>query len=216
VFERGTFGIRMNGSNDASSSRSTFAIHFGSRVILWRVMRRSSRTISICGALLALAFTPAVAGAKSASSTQPAALIYEGKATQLSAARVVPMAGAPADLWLTLDDLTRATGFEVKPQGVCRAEICIPLPANRKSEFLQKQQGVTWFNLSAFARLLGQPVAWDAALATWDFGPRIEAQNRFVNSLEAPNFSLPDVNGKMHSLADFRGKKVLLLTWASW
>ncbi|PYS58122.1 MAG: hypothetical protein DMF74_24460, partial [Acidobacteria bacterium] len=30
------------------------------------------------------------------------------------------------------------------------------------------------------------------------------------------NFTLPDLNGKLHSLADFRGKKVLLVTWASW
>ena len=33
---------------------------------------------------------------------------------------------------------------------------------------------------------------------------------------EAADFTLPDLNGKMHSLADFRGKKVLLLTWGSW
>ena len=32
----------------------------------------------------------------------------------------------------------------------------------------------------------------------------------------APNFTLPDLNGKPHTLADFRGKKVLLVTWASW
>ena len=32
----------------------------------------------------------------------------------------------------------------------------------------------------------------------------------------APNFTLPDLNGRVHSLADFRGKKVLLVTWASW
>ena len=183
-------------------------------VILFISMRRSACKLSFFAATMALAYT--AAASRASTSTQPAAVIYEGKATQLSAARIMPIAGAPSDLWLTLGDLTRATGFEVKPQGVCRAEICIPLPAKRKGEFLQKQADVTWFNLSAFARLLHQPVAYDAALATWDFGPRPDAQNHFVDSLEAPNFTLPDVNGKMHSLADFRGKKVLLLTWASW
>ena len=147
---------------------------------------------------------------------QPVAVIYDGKATQLSSARVVSVAGAPADLWLMLPDLSRATGFEVKPQGICRAEVCIPLPNKRKSEFLQERRDTTWFNLSAFARLLHQPVAYDAVLATWDFGTRPEAQNHFVESLNAPNFTLPDVHGKMHSLSDFKGKKVLLLTWASW
>lgn len=191
-----------------------FIAPFCSTVILFRSMRITARILLLFAATLALSAAPAVSGAST--SPQPAALIYEGKATQLSAARIVPVTGAPADLWLTLGDLTRATGFEVKPQGVCRAELCIPLPATRKSEFLQKERGVTWFNLSAFARLLHQPSAYDSALATWDFGPRPEAQNHFVESLEAPNFTLPDVNGKMHSLADFRGKKVLLLTWASW
>ena len=193
---------------------SAFIARFGTAVILFPSMRSTPRTLSLFAATLALASAPAVS--RASTSTQPAAVIYEGKATQISAARVAPIVGAPADIWLTLNDLTRATGFEVKPQGVCRAEVCIALPAKRKIEFLRKERGVTWFNLSAFARLLRQPVAYDAALATWDFGPRPDAQNHFVESLEAPSFTLPDVNGKMHSLADFRGKKVLLITWASW
>ena len=28
--------------------------------------------------------------------------------------------------------------------------------------------------------------------------------------------TLPDITGKLHSLSDFRGKKVFLATWASW
>jgi hypothetical protein len=68
--------------------------------------------------------------------------------------------------------------------------------------------------LSEFARLLRQPVAREAEV--WYFGPRAEEQNSFTKSLVAPDFKLPDMNGKLHSLRDFRGKKVLLLTWASW
>lgn len=104
----------------------------------------------------------------------------------------------------------------MKPQGVCRKELCFPIPSARKSEFLIKKGSITWFNLSAFARLVKQPIAHDEALATWYFGPRPDTQNSFLSSLNAPNFTLPDMNGKMHSLSDFRGKKVLLITWASW
>ena len=32
----------------------------------------------------------------------------------------------------------------------------------------------------------------------------------------APDFSLPDWQGKQISLSDFKGKKIMLLTWASW
>jgi hypothetical protein len=118
------------------------------------------------------------------------------------------------DLWVTLADLKRATGFVIKPQGVCRDELCFPIPRGRRAAFLSKQGSTTWFNLSEFARLLRQPVAREAA--TWYFGPRSDEQNAFVNSLVAPDFKLPDASGKPHSLSDFRGKKVLLLTWASW
>jgi hypothetical protein len=34
-------------------------------------------------------------------------------------------------------------------------------------------------------------------------------------SVEAPDFTLPDLDGRMHSLSDYRGRKVVLLTWAS-
>jgi len=60
-----------------------------------------------------------------------------------------------------------------------------------------------------------QPVAHDEALAVWYFGLRSD-QRQVLASLQAPDFSLPDISGKMHSLSDFRGKKVFLVTWASW
>ena len=34
--------------------------------------------------------------------------------------------------------------------------------------------------------------------------------------IPAPDFSLPDQSGEMVALGDFRGVKVLLITWASW
>ena len=123
----------------------------------------------------------------------------------------------PSQLWIATADLTRATRFEVKPQGVCRDELCFPLPRARQHEFLRRDKGKdkSWFNLTAFAALVGQPVAHDAATSTWYFGLRSD-QRQTLASLHAPDFTLPDINGKMHSLSDFRGKKVLLVTWASW
>jgi hypothetical protein len=103
----------------------------------------------------------------------------------------------------------------LKPQGVCKEELCFPLPKTRRTEFLNEGAGKTWFHLTAFAQLVGQPVARDAALSAWYFGLRSD-QRQGLSSLTAPNFTLPDINGKMHSLADFRGKKVLVVTWASW
>ncbi len=138
-------------------------------------------------------------------------VIYDNRATEVA---LPPATLAADDLWVKLADLKRATGFVIKPQGICRDELCFPIPRGRRSAFLSKQGSTTWFNLSEFARLLRQPVAREADV--WYFGPRAEEQNNFTKSLVAPDFKLPDMNGKPHSLSDFRGKKVLLLTWASW
>jgi hypothetical protein len=139
-----------------------------------------------------------------------ATIIYDDHATEINTANE-----DAGQLWLTTVNLTRATGFELKAQGVCRNELCFPLPKFREQEFVRKSAGKTWFNLVAFAQLVNQPVAHDKALATWYFGLRSD-QRQGLSSLEAPDFTLPDMNGKTHSLSDFRGKKVLLLTWASW
>ena len=142
-------------------------------------------------------------------------IIYDGIATELSAPPISLLPNS-ADLWVTLSDLKRATRFEVKPRGVCRDELCFPISKARRGAFFIKRSQVTWFNLSEFARLVRQPTAYDEKHSVWYFGPRTEVQNGYLASLEAPAFRLPDINGKMHSLADFRGKKVLLVTWASW
>jgi hypothetical protein len=169
----------------------------------------------VCVTLLCLLATINVL----ATETGRRVVIYDNLVTEVEAPS--KSLGAPGgvkagDLWVTLEDLKRAANFVLKPQGVCRDEFCYPIPKARKSAFLSKQGSVTWFNLSEFARMLHQPAAYDEEQAVWYFGPRDEEQNSYISSLIAPDFKLPDANGKEHSLSDFRGKKVLLLTWASW
>src|SRR5262245_29962800 len=161
-----------------------------------------------CWVFLFVLLSASPAGAKEVRAT----VVYDDKATEINPAQ------NPDDtdqLWITTADLTRATRFEVKPQGVCREELCFALPKTRHADFLRKQSGREWFNLTAFAELVRQPVARDAATATWYFGLRSD-QRQTLASLRAPDFSLPDMEGKLHSLSDFHGKKVLLVTWASW
>jgi len=143
-----------------------------------------------------------------------ATVVYDDKATEINPAQTQD---GTDQLWVTTHDLTRATRFEVKPQGICRDELCFPLPKARKQEFLEKKPGASdeLFNLTAFASLVHQPVAHDVATSTWYFGLRSDQQQGLA-SLRAPDFTLPDMDGKMHSLSDFRGKKVFLVTWASW
>jgi hypothetical protein len=163
------------------------------------------------GLLLILLFATVPAAAKELR----AIIVYDDSATNLASARE-----DDGQLWITTADLKRATRFEVKPQGVCRDELCFPLPKAKREAFIHKDAGQsratdTWFNMTAFAQLVHQPVAHDAALSTWYFGLRSD-QRQQLSSLQAPDFTLPDLQGKPHRLSDFRGKKILLVTWASW
>lgn len=160
-----------------------------------------------CGVLLLILMIAAPAMGKDLRAT----VVYDDAATDINPAQLEDS----GRLWITTADLARATRFEVKPQGVCRDELCFPLPKARAGEFLRQEAGKTWFNLTAFAALVRQPVAVDTALSAWYFGLRSDQQQR-LESLRAPDFTLPDMAGKLHSLADFRGKKVFLVTWASW
>ena len=139
-----------------------------------------------------------------------ATIVYDDVATGIS-----PVRDEAGQLWITTADLKRATRFELKPQGACRDVLCFPIPKGRAAEFQSRGGGHEWFNLTAFAGLVRQPVVHDAALDTWYFGLRAD-ERETLSSLQAPDFTLPDMQGKLHSLSDFRGKKVLLITWASW
>jgi len=115
-------------------------------------------------------------------------------------------------LWLSGDDLKLVSGWEFKPQGLCKGDVCVPVPDARKSEFVAHDR----YNLAALANLLGQPVVSDTEHSAWCFGEAASERKRMLTSLDAPDFSLPDLDGKMHSLSEHRGKKVLLVSWASW
>src|SRR5262247_2863674 len=67
-------------------------------------------------------------------------LIYDNRTTEVAPG---PATLNTDDLWVTLADLKLATGFVIKPQGVCRDELCFPIPKARISAFLSKQQSTT-------------------------------------------------------------------------
>ena len=135
-------------------------------------------------------------------------IIYDDKAASVENAQA-----QGDDLWMPMRELQAATGWELKPQGLCRDERCVPIPPARRDQFLR---GGDLVNLAAMARQLGQPVVHDDAHALWFFGESAGARRDALASLKAPDFTLPDMDGKMHSLSDYRGRKVLLLSWASW
>ncbi len=141
-----------------------------------------------------------------------------GAATVLSGGRAIDVAQTlpdPNDLWVSPEDLTRVNGFVVKPEGACLEEICIPIPPG-DSALSVTREGKQWINATDLARKLGQAYAVDAETGTWSFGEIPTIRNAQLRSAIAPDFELKDRSGKVVRLSDFRGKKVLLKTWASW
>jgi hypothetical protein len=134
-----------------------------------------------------------------------ATVLYDDGATSVSDER--PSADNEA-LWIRKSDLKRINRFEVKPQGACRDDICIPIP----SDMLRGGN----FNLTAFAKKVGQTVVVDNDESVWSFGEIPLLRGGFLNSRVAPDFAVPDRRGRTVRLSDFKGKKVLLVTWASW
>jgi len=53
-------------------------------------------------------------------------------------------------------------------------------------------------------------------LQTKDSSFNLSGKPRLGKGVPAPNFTLPGLDGKMVSLADYRGKVVLLNIWATW
>lgn len=113
----------------------------------------------------------------------------------------------PQGLRMTPDELERATGWTLKPEGLCRGEVCVPMPGAQREGRI---------DAAAFWRKLGHPIFSDQAGETWVLGTGAEARKEALCSLEAPDFELPDVNGVVRRLSSLRGKKVFLATWASW
>ncbi len=141
----------------------------------------------------------------------PVTILSHGKATSISHA-----VSTDDDVWLTLSDLTASTGWEVKPEGICRDEICIMVPDEIMSSLVQEEGEENWFNLAGFARFLERPYARDNAHNVWSFGALSEDGMSPIGHLLAPDFTLPDLDGNLYSLSSFRGKKVFLACWASW
>ena len=71
-------------------------------------------------------------------------------------------------------------------------------------------------DLTALAELLGHPLAFDLEESVAALGTPLADRTRLLESLEAPDFTLPDIDDKPHSLSDHRGKKVMLIAYASW
>ena len=137
-------------------------------------------------------------------------VLTETSATELT--RTTGGSHSNDELWLTASDTVAITGWSMKPEGFCKDDVCVPTPLGDADRFVRGDA----INVSAFWGLMGRPVVRSEAADVWLLGESANLRNDALLRLEAPDFTLPDLDGDLHSLSDFRGKRVLLITWASW
>jgi AhpC/TSA family len=102
-----------------------------------------------------------------------------------------------------------ALGWELGPDGLCRDTACVPVPPATAS----RGHGM---DLADLAALLDRPLALDLSERAAYLGVSARDRRTALVGLEAPDFALPDLDGRVHSLSEHRGKKVLLVAYASW
>jgi hypothetical protein len=126
--------------------------------------------------------------------------------------RVPAVPTAEGGVRLAPADVETALGWTLKPQGLCRDERCIPVPP----DVPLADADAGGVDLGRLAALLGRPLALDLAEGAAWLGVAAADRAAALASLEAPDFTLPDLDGRPHALSSYRGRKVLLLAYASW
>ena len=147
----------------------------------------------------------------SMAAAESATVLFQGRTVT-----VEKTLSSPTDLWVLPDDLPRVNGFALKPEGACLDDLCIPIRQDEDSELFVRREGNGWINVSGLAKIANQAYAFDAENNVWSFAPAEQAGSSFLKSAVAPDFELRDRDGKVVRLSDYRGKKVMIHTWASW
>ena len=95
------------------------------------------------------------------------------------------------------------TGWQLKPEGACKGDICIPIP---------DVDGDT-VDVKAMAEAMNLPLVEAAEANLWALGPESIGGKALVTA-EAPELELPDLDGNLFTLSSLKGKKILVYAWA--
>jgi hypothetical protein len=98
-------------------------------------------------------------------------------------------------------ELAARTGWEIKPEGACHGDRCVPLPDGP-------------LEAGPLAERLGMALVADEEHGLWALGP--ESGGRALLSADMPDLDLPDRHGRPFSLRSLRGTRIVMVAWASW
>tara|TARA_B110000014_G_C20032187_1_gene536077 strand:- start:94 stop:510 length:417 start_codon:yes stop_codon:yes gene_type:complete len=101
-------------------------------------------------------------------------------------------------------------GWELKSEGLCKGDICIPLGDEVNSDSDDS------FNLSNLAALVGRPSLTTPDVGAITIGQPYSVRSEALTKRTAPDFKLPDIDSVDRALSDWAGKKRLLVAFSSW
>jgi len=99
------------------------------------------------------------------------------------------------------------TGWDAKPQGLCRGEVCVPAPGSLRDDGT--------LDVTVAAQRLGMPVVHDETHGVWAVGPST-ATGRALSTACAADPELLARDGSPFRLSSLHGRKVLLVAWSSY
>jgi hypothetical protein len=106
--------------------------------------------------------------------------------------------------------LRDAMGWELKPEGFCRGDVCVPVRGNG----VVGDDGLV--DLRAFAALLRQPLALDEEVGVAVVGESSATRAAQRLAMKVDDFTLSDIDGNEFRWSSIGRKKKLLFAWASW
>jgi hypothetical protein len=108
------------------------------------------------------------------------------------------------------DDFEAATGWRLKPEGLCRGDVCVPVRAHPDVVVDGR------IDAGKVAALLNRSVVVDARAGVVAYGPSAGAVAEQLGDGHAPDFTLTQLDGTPFTLSAIGRKKKVLVTWASW
>lgn len=108
---------------------------------------------------------------------------------------------------VSTEEFSTTTGWELKPEGLCRGEVCVPAPG------AQRADGTV--DIPVVAERMGMPLEHDPNHGLWALGPGTST-GRVLSSAVAADPELMDRSGRPFRLSALRGRKIVLVGWASY
>ena len=104
------------------------------------------------------------------------------------------------------EEFESKSGWQLNPEGACMGERCVPLPHDPVVS--------NSVDVRLVCGALGMPIVHEAPHGLYAVGPA--SGSSLLAGGGCPEIELPNLLGAPFNLAALRGRKVVIVAWASW